>query len=483
MTKKLFPSETKLIPISQIDENPQNPRSEIGDTADLEASITSHGLLQPITVRPVGKRFQVVAGSRRFEALKKLGYKSAKCEVRKMTDAVAFEIATAENVNRREMNPADECLAVARMVEDGLDVHTVAARFGRQPRWVIGRMKMAGLGEKALEMVKDGSISLGHAEILTMADEKNLDRMLNEARFCSPQELKSKILAEKKNLANAPFNAKKFCAKCQKQTIKDQDIFGDIAESYCLDGDCFVKRVKDTVEHIKKQLMGELGLKPVPEEWEMQFRWNYSNWVKTENEETTNDENKKKIQWLRDNGFKPYFLIDENTAQYETKWNLDEFKDSSEDDEEEMRPDYDSKEYWIDRKAHELAAEEETAIVREKITDIMCNASDEMVALILDLLEESFIVHRPAEDGEDGENGEESWLLHVGESDNPNEYNALGFAIGKLTDHYNSDWNRNQARAFWGIGDKAEFEKRVKRLVKKATKIVEEEMENEQSEE
>ena len=209
----------KLIDIKLIDENPQNPRTEIGDVSDLEASIKAHGLIQPITVRPVGKRYQVVAGSRRFTALKNLNFTKISCNVREIDDKEAFEIATTENITRKDMDPADECMAVAKMLDDGNDIHTVASHFGRHPRWVIGRVKMARLGGEALEKLKDGTITLGHAEALTMADDKDIERFLGMAEYRSPEELKNIILNERKNLANAKFDTYKICKNCPKQSV------------------------------------------------------------------------------------------------------------------------------------------------------------------------------------------------------------------------------------------------------------------------
>ena len=314
----------KIIDIKLIDENPQNPRTEIGDVSDLEASIKAHGLIQPITVRPVGKRYQVVAGSRRFAALKKLGFTKIACTMREMDDKEAFEIATTENITRKDMDPADECMAVARMLDDGNDIHTVASHFGRHPRWVIGRVKMARLGSEALEKLKDGTITLGHAEALTMADDKDIERFLGMAEYRSPEELKNIILNERKNLANAKFDTYKICKNCPKQSVKQQDIFGDISESYCLDGECFARNVAKQVEQIKKQFQAN-GFKECPESEKTSFDYSYR-WVDVESEETLDEDRKFKVKWLRANGFKAYYKINENDATYKFKWNLDEYK-------------------------------------------------------------------------------------------------------------------------------------------------------------
>ena len=461
------PIETnKLIDIKLIDENPQNPRTEIGDVSDLEASIKAHGLIQPITVRPVGKRYQVVAGSRRFTALKNLNFTKITCNVRENDDKPAVEIATTANSARTDMDPADECMAVAKMLDDGNDIHTVASHFGRHPRWVIGRVKMARLGGEALEKLKDGTITLGHAEALTMADDKDIERFLGMAEYRSPEELKNIILNERKNLANAKFDTYKICKNCPKQSVKQQDIFGGISESYCLDGECFAKNVAKKVEQIRKQFQAN-GFKECPESDKSQFDYGYY-WVDVESEETLDEDRKFKVKWLRANGFKAYYKINENDATYKFKWNLDEYK-SNEDDEKENE---DEKEQRIKDKAEDLADEEEEGIIKDRLRNLLLVANDDFCAMILDVLEERIEIETTGEDGEK-ETEYDTYLNHVGEGENG--LTPKQTVLEKLTDHYKIRYNKNDARNFFGLGDESEYQKRIDANMKKARKIIEKE--------
>ena len=450
----------KIIDIKLIDENPQNPRTEIGDVSDLEASIKAHGLIQPITVRPVGKRYQVVAGSRRFAALKKLGFTKIACTMREMDDKEAFEIATTENITRKDMDPADECMAVARMLDDGNDIHTVASHFGRHPRWVIGRAKMARLGGEALEKLKDGTITLGHAEALTMADDKDIERFLGMAEYKSPEELKNIILNERKNLANAKFDTYKICKNCPKQSVKQLDIFGDISEIYCLDGECFARNVAKKVEQIRKQFQAN-GFKECPKEYAWQFDYGY-NWVDVENEESLDEDRKFKVKWLRANGFKAYYKIYENDATYKFKWNLNEYKRDEDDNEDE-------KEQRIKDKAEDLADKEEEGIIKDRIRNLLLVANDDFCAMILDILDERIEIETTGEDGEK-ETEYDTYLNHVGEGENG--LTPKQTVLEKLTYHYSIRYNKNAARNFFGLGDEREYQKRVEANMKKAEKLV-----------
>lgn len=470
MTKKLFPSESAIIPISKIDENPQNPRAEIGDTSDLEASIQAHGLLQPITVRPVGNRYEVVAGSRRFAALKKLGFKSAKCEVRKMSDKVAFEIATTENVSRRDMTAADECNAVAKMLEDGTDIHSIAAHFGRSPRWAMARFKMHQLGDKAMDMLREGHITLGHAEALIMAPDTEIEKFLERSWHISPDQLREEILAEKQNLATAAFDAKKICKNCEKQTIKQQDIFGDISESYCLDGECFRKNLNKKIEQIRQDFLGQ-GFIEVDDDVRDFDYYSYT-WVDVESEGVSyNADTKLAVDWLRKNKKHPYFRIYPD-ASYKFKWNLDEYRqrdrgnEPDEDEAEEL-------ERRITAKAESLADEDEEYMVKEKIRALMRTCDEEIKAIILDLLEEEFEITEVDADGNETTDYE-SWLEHYKEDRGDEHLNFDQEVIEQLFNHYHSRWHRNRSRKFFGLGDTAEWQSRVEKNMKKAKKIVEE---------
>ena len=452
----------KIIDIKLIDENPQNPRTEIGDVSDLEASIKAHGLIQPITVRPVGKRYQVVAGSRRFAALKNLGITKIACTMREMDDKEAFEIATTENITRKDMDPADECMAVARMLDDGNDIHTVASHFGRHPRWVIGRAKMARLGGEALEKLKDGTISLGHAEALTMADDKDIERFSGMAEHRSPEELKNIILNERKNLANAKFDTYKICKNCPKQSVKQQDIFGDISESYCLDGECFARNVAKQVEQIRKQFQ-ENGFKECPKEDAWKFDYGY-NWVDVENEETLDKDRKFKVKWLRANGFNAYYKINENDATYKFKWNLDEYKRD-----EDSGSEKDERESLIKDKAKDLADEEEEGIIKDRLRNLLLVANDDFCAMILDILDEGIEIETTGEDGEK-ETEYDTYLNHVGEGENG--LTPKQTVLEKLTYHYSIRYNKNSARNFFGLGDESKYQKRIEANMKKAEKLV-----------
>lgn len=109
----------RLIPIEDIVPNPNQPRQTMGDMSELIASVREKGVLEPILVRPVGGRFQIIAGERRFRAASECGLSEVPCIVREADDAEVMEIALVENLQRKDLNAFEEA--------DGL--HVLAETF------------------------------------------------------------------------------------------------------------------------------------------------------------------------------------------------------------------------------------------------------------------------------------------------------------------------------------------------------------------
>jgi ParB family chromosome partitioning protein len=165
----------KTIPLTKLIPSPRNVRRSSDEQADLQlkADIEARGLLQNLVVAPAKKpsgAFAVEAGGRRLRALKALveeGKLDAAHEVPCLViggGAIAQEASLAENFHRLAMNPADECLAFGRLVEQGADVEGVARRFGLTVRFVEGRLRLASLAPVVFEALGAGEITLDVAK-------------------------------------------------------------------------------------------------------------------------------------------------------------------------------------------------------------------------------------------------------------------------------------------------------------------------------
>ena len=459
--------ELKHIYMDDIQENDENPRSEIGSVDDLKASIKEHGLLQPIVVRRVvGNGFKVVAGSRRFKACKELGLGAVACYVIDADDTTAYELATAENIVRENMTAVDEANAVAKLFAQGKSRTEIGAMFGKSARWAEGRRRIVELGDKAMKMLAAGKINLGHAEVLTMCRKEDVEKYLSYATWKSPEDLKTYIMNEKPLLERAPFNAKKVCKNCENRSDCQRDLFGDVQNSYCLDRECFEKNVKKTVETVRKQLTSN-GYTEVPENDYNAAMYGWSGYCQVDDED---EDNQKTIEELKEKGAKPMFWIDENTAEYGIVYKEEygtDSDDDGEDDDDNGEIHKDSWEYQLNQKPYEirskireLASQEEKRIVTDKLKAVFGQMRSDTKAFILSILDRCIV----------DENGEDKSYL---EDFTQASVDFLDEVASAITEGYNG--TDDDIRKYLEMDSREEFERR-------AAEQVEEESETEESE-
>lgn len=170
-------SDIKEILISSIDPNPDQPRREFEPEAlnDLADSIRVHGLLQPILVRPIGERYFIIAGERRLRAAKIAGLTTIKCIVQFCTDQEMAERALIENIQRADLSAVEEGFAYERLIKEyGLSQEQVAQRVGKARSTVTNLLRVIQLPNSVLDLLRDNSISLGHAKVLLSVKDTSL---------------------------------------------------------------------------------------------------------------------------------------------------------------------------------------------------------------------------------------------------------------------------------------------------------------------
>ena len=122
----------RLIPIEDIDPNPNQPRHTMGDLSELIASVREKGILEPILVRPRGNRFQIIAGERRFRAAGEAQLSEIPCIVRETPDAEMMELALIENLQRKDLTPFEEAEALHSLADRcGYTHEDLAQRLGK----------------------------------------------------------------------------------------------------------------------------------------------------------------------------------------------------------------------------------------------------------------------------------------------------------------------------------------------------------------
>ena len=122
----------RLLPIDQIDPNPNQPRQVMGDLSELVASIAEKGIIEPIIVRRRQDRFQIIAGERRYQAAVQAGLTEVPVVIRDVDDDEVIEIALIENLQRKDLTPFEEAEALAQLSERGGLTHDqIAKRLGK----------------------------------------------------------------------------------------------------------------------------------------------------------------------------------------------------------------------------------------------------------------------------------------------------------------------------------------------------------------
>ncbi|HEY5551989.1 MAG TPA: ParB/RepB/Spo0J family partition protein, partial [Opitutaceae bacterium] len=163
------PGGYREVPVAQIDPNPYQPRREIDPEPlkDLVESIRSEGLLQPVVVRQVSGRFQLIAGERRWRAFQELKIKSIPARVIDATDTTSAALALIENLQREGLNPIEEAHGYASLIRDfDLTQEKASERVGKSRAGVANTLRLLQLDADIQGYIAKGLLSVGHAKVL-----------------------------------------------------------------------------------------------------------------------------------------------------------------------------------------------------------------------------------------------------------------------------------------------------------------------------
>jgi ParB family chromosome partitioning protein len=158
------------IPIELIDHNPFQTRSHLNEEqlAELAASITSNGVVQPVLVRPLADgRFQLIAGERRWKASEMAGKKTIPAILRRVSDEQAMEITIVENLQRTDLNPMEQARAFERLSREfHMTQEQMAIRTGKDRVTVANFLRLLRLPMSVQARVESGELTYGHARSL-----------------------------------------------------------------------------------------------------------------------------------------------------------------------------------------------------------------------------------------------------------------------------------------------------------------------------
>lgn len=166
--------ETKVVTIDQIQPNPYQPRVEFNDDAlmDLAQSIRENGLIQPITVREVEGIYQIIAGERRFRALKLNGVVEVPVMVMDANDIQMAEMALVENIQRENLSAIEEAKSYLDIMKfTGMNQSELALRVGKSQSSIANKIRLLNLDEDIQNAVSSKTITERHARALLSLDE------------------------------------------------------------------------------------------------------------------------------------------------------------------------------------------------------------------------------------------------------------------------------------------------------------------------
>lgn len=169
------------LPVAQLQPGAHQPRRHFDAEAlaELAASISAQGVVQPIVVRPVADdRYEIVAGERRWRAAQQAGLATVPVVVRVLDERGAMAVALVENIQRADLNPLEEAEALHRLIEQCQLTHEqVAEAVGRSRAAVSNLLRLTELEPALQQWVREGRLSLGHAKVLLGAPAERRMRL------------------------------------------------------------------------------------------------------------------------------------------------------------------------------------------------------------------------------------------------------------------------------------------------------------------
>src|SRR6476620_11020807 len=168
----------RLVPIDELDPNPNQPRQVMGDLSELMASIAEKGIIEPIIVRQRGTRFQIVAGERRYQAAVQVGLRELPVVIREVDDTEIIEIALVENIQRKDLGPFEEAEALATLADKGRYTHEdLARRLGKSRTGITESLSLAEMPDEVRNLCRLADIS-SKSLLLQVVRQRTREKMI-----------------------------------------------------------------------------------------------------------------------------------------------------------------------------------------------------------------------------------------------------------------------------------------------------------------
>lgn len=158
-----------LVSIEDIFPNPNQPRTHFNETEleELSESIREHGVLQPLLVRKKGKRYEIIAGERRYQASKIAGLKELPAIVKDVDDQAVMELALIENLQRSDLNPIEEARGYKQLIKaSGMTQEALSKAVSKSRSTITNSLRLLDLPEAVQEYLYEGKLTAGHARAI-----------------------------------------------------------------------------------------------------------------------------------------------------------------------------------------------------------------------------------------------------------------------------------------------------------------------------
>ena len=281
-------SAFQFIAIDQIHESAANPRQTFDEAKlhELAESIRQHGLIQPITVRPNGEGFEIVAGARRFRAAQLAELFSLPARIVELTDGQSLEWALVENSQRVDVHPYEEAQGFQRLLDlPGYDVAALVEKSGKSASHIYARLSLLQLIPAVAEAFASERITASHANLIARLPQESQADAFEQCWRKDWQDAEPHLLPARHlsawiqanlflSLADAPFDREDFtlnpiagaCTTCPRRTGYNTSLFADVQTEgeQCLDAPCFQTKV---AAHIDRELAARPQLVQIETAW------------------------------------------------------------------------------------------------------------------------------------------------------------------------------------------------------------------------
>lgn len=241
----------RLVPIEQIEPNPDQPRQLMGDLSELMASIAEKGIIEPLIVRQRGSRFQIIAGERRYQASIQVGLRELPVVIRDVDDGEVIELALIENIQRKDLTPFEEAEALQSLAKTSHYTHEdLARRLGKSRTAITESLSLAEMPDEVRNLCRLADIS-SKSLLLQIVRQREPEKMIALIEKLTREGATTREQARKATAKPKPGRPKAFTFTFRPPT-KQFKLHMSFAKSK-VERDEVIEALQEIIRELKKQ--------------------------------------------------------------------------------------------------------------------------------------------------------------------------------------------------------------------------------------